>query len=73
MGLFRAHGRRGRGDGTARALKRSLGLDDRIYAGLAIVITLAAFADLLLTGGAGLLFLAQKLMDLVESLTFWRS
>lgn len=47
-------------------------MDDRIYAGLAIAITLAAFTDLLLTGGAGLLFLAGKLMDLVETLTFWR-
>jgi hypothetical protein len=47
-------------------------LDDRIYAGLAIAIALAVIADLLLTGGAGLLFLAGKLMDLVETLTFWR-
>jgi hypothetical protein len=39
---------------------------------LAGLVALAAGADLALNGGAGLLFAAKKLADLVEYLSFWR-
>ncbi|MGQ0610247.1 MAG: hypothetical protein ACT4N9_03970 [Paracoccaceae bacterium] len=48
-------------------------MDDRIYAGLAIAITLAMGADAVLNGGEGMLYLARKLMNLVGAMTFWRN
>jgi hypothetical protein len=47
-------------------------LTDRIALVLGAVILAAILADLFLNGGAALLFLLQKLSDLVEYLAFWR-
>lgn len=39
---------------------------------LAGVLALAAIADFGLNGGASLLFLARKLVDLIELVSIWR-
>lgn len=47
-------------------------MTNRIAFGLAAVLLAAGIADATLNSGEGLLFLARKLLDLVEYLAFWR-
>jgi hypothetical protein len=47
-------------------------LTDRIALVLAGVLALAVVADLSLNGGSALLFLARKLVDLIELVAIWR-
>jgi len=39
---------------------------------LGILITIGFVADLILTGGSNLLFLAKKFADFTEWMAFWR-
>ena len=47
-------------------------MTDRMYLVVAGLIVAAIVADAALNGGAALLFLVRKLIDLVEYLAFWR-
>ncbi len=47
-------------------------MTNRIALALALLITLLALADGVLSGGTALLFLARRLADLVQSLAVWR-
>lgn len=47
-------------------------MTNRIAFLLAGVIALAILADLSLNGGSALLFLAHKLIDLIELIAIWR-
>ncbi len=47
-------------------------MTDRIAVWLAVVIAAAIAADLALNDGAALFFLAQKFLDLIEWVVFWR-
>lgn len=47
-------------------------MTDRLALILALLIALAIGADLLLTGGATLLFLARKFVVLLDWVQFWR-
>jgi hypothetical protein len=47
-------------------------MTDRIALGLALLLAALIGADLSLNGGAGLLFLARKFIDLMEWVEFWR-
>lgn len=47
-------------------------MSDRIAFVLAGVIASAVLADLTLNGGSALLFLARKMIDLIELVAIWR-
>jgi hypothetical protein len=47
-------------------------LTNRIFLGLLLLAVIALFLDLALTGGAGLLFMARRFVDLVDWVAFWR-
>ena len=47
-------------------------MTDRIAVWLAVVIAAVVGADLALNDGAALFFLAQKFLDLIEWVVFWR-
>ena len=47
-------------------------MTDRIAFLLAGVVALAILADLSLNGGSALLFLARKLVDLIDLVSIWR-
>ncbi|MFP7570463.1 hypothetical protein [Marivita sp. S2033] len=47
-------------------------MTNSIAIGLGILILAGIGADLVLTGGEGLLFLARKGLDLLEWIAFWR-
>ncbi len=47
-------------------------MTDRIAFVLAGLIALAVVADLALTGGEVLLYLARKMVDLIALVSFWR-
>ncbi|MCF8512232.1 MAG: hypothetical protein K9G43_12340 [Rhodobacteraceae bacterium] len=47
-------------------------MTDRIALVLTGVLALAVVADLSLNGGSALLFLARKLVDLIELVAIWR-
>ena len=71
MGLLLPYGRRGRCDGAASRLTGGV-LTDRIAFLLAGVVALAILADLSFNGGSALLFLARKLVDLIDLVSIWR-
>ena len=77
MGLLLPDGRCGRRHGAAPAIgaarpRRGDELTDRIALWLAAVLILLIGADFLITGGATLLFLARKFLDLMDWVAFWR-
>ena len=79
MGLFLPHGRRGRRDRAARAVGAAAGaprkgglVTDRIALGMGLVLAVLSGADIALTGGESLLFLARKFLDLMDWVEFWR-
>ena len=47
-------------------------MTDRIALGLALLLAAGIGADLWLSGGEGLVFLARKFLDLMEWVEFWR-
>ncbi|WP_164623253.1 hypothetical protein [Tabrizicola oligotrophica] len=47
-------------------------MSDRIAFVLAGVLALAVLADLSLNGGSALLFLARKMLDLIDLIAIWR-
>lgn len=47
-------------------------MTDRLALMLALLIALGIGADVLLTGGATLLFLARKFIVLLDAVQFWR-
>lgn len=47
-------------------------MTDRIAFLLAGVVALAILADLSFNGGSALLFLARKLVDLIDLVSIWR-
>ena len=47
-------------------------MTDRLAIVLGVLIALLIAADLLANGGGVLVFLARKMMDLMEYLIFWR-
>ena len=47
-------------------------MTDRIALWLAAVTILLVGADFVITGGASLLFLARKFLDLMDWVAFWR-
>lgn len=47
-------------------------MSDRIAFVLAGVLALAVLADLTLNGGSALLFLARKMLDLIDLIAIWR-
>lgn len=47
-------------------------MTDRIALVLAGALALAVLADLTLNGGSALLFLARKLVDLIDLVAIWR-
>lgn len=47
-------------------------MDTRAAIYLALLLVAAMAGDLLLNGGAGLLFLARKFIDLMDWVEFWR-
>jgi hypothetical protein len=47
-------------------------LDDRVFWALAGLIGAAILADIVLNSGTAFLFLARKVLDLVQALVFWR-
>ena len=55
-----------------RTSRRGDELTDRIALWLAAVLILLIGADFLITGGATLLFLARKFLDLMDWVAFWR-
>ncbi|HSF65580.1 MAG TPA: hypothetical protein VLA78_14410 [Paracoccaceae bacterium] len=47
-------------------------MTDRIALGLGLGLLALIAGDLVLNGGAGLMFLLRRLFELVEYLSFWR-
>lgn len=47
-------------------------MTDRLAIILGAIVALLIAADLFANGGGGLLFLARKMLDLMEYLIFWR-
>lgn len=47
-------------------------MDTRVSVFLAAALAVAIGADLLLTGGEGLLFMARKFLHLLDWVAFWR-
>jgi len=47
-------------------------MTDRIALGLGLVVLALIAGDLMLNGGAAMLFLLRRMFDLVEYLSFWR-
>jgi hypothetical protein len=45
---------------------------DRIALGMGLVLAVLIGADIALTGGESLLFLARKFLDLMDWVEFWR-
>ena len=78
MGLLLPDGRRGRRAGAARAVTgvgwplSGAVLTNRIALWIGLLLLAAISADLALNGGAALVFLLRKFLDMVEWLAFWR-
>jgi hypothetical protein len=47
-------------------------VQDRFWLYFGLLVSGLVLADLVLNGGAALLFLAKKLMDLIETVAVWR-
>lgn len=47
-------------------------MTNRIFLGLLVLVVLALILDFAVTGGASLLFLARRFVDLVDWIAFWR-
>lgn len=71
MGLFLPYGRCGWRDGAAPPVTGGV-VTDRLAIILGALVVLLIATDLLANGGEVSLFLARKMMDLMEYLIFWR-
>ena len=85
MGLFRAHGGCGGRNGQPRLrlarahrpchigrTNRSPSLTNRIAIALGLILIAAIVVDVMVYGTEHLIFLAKKMMELMEWIAFWR-